>query len=71
MGSCRITYVLGGLRGVNARAVEQKAHGVGLQRLARAERVEDLAGSRAIIKSEDVEGVIGVSDVMRSSGWEP
>ena len=50
MGSCRITYVLGGLRGVNARAVEQKAHGVGLQRLARAERVEDLAGSRAIIK---------------------
>ena len=50
MGSCRITYVLGGLRGVNARAVEQKAHGVRLQRLARAERVEDLAGSRAIIK---------------------
>lgn len=39
------TYVLGGLCGVDARAVEEEAHGVGLQRLAGAERVEDLAGS--------------------------
>ena len=43
-GAGRATYVLRGLVGVDSRAVEQEAHGIGLQRLARAEGVEDLAG---------------------------
>ena len=45
-GAGRGTYVLRGVGGVDSRAVEQEAHGVGLQRLARAEGVEDLAGRK-------------------------
>lgn len=36
------THILGGHVGVDALAVEQKTHGVRAERLARAERVEDL-----------------------------